>query len=78
MSQATLSRDFAVAITPSDVTSYPQGVQVYVGGAGNVAITDMIGNVVTFTAPPVGSLLPVRATKVMATNTTATLLVGCY
>ena len=78
MSQYTKSLEFAVAITPSDVTTYSQGVQVYVGGAGNVAIADMAGNVVTFTAPPVGSMLPVRATKVMATNTTATLLVGCW
>lgn len=78
MSQYTNSNDFAATIVPSDVTSLPQGVQVYVGGAGNVTIQDMAGNTVLFTAPPVGSVLPVRATRVMATGTTATLLVGCW
>jgi len=79
MSQYTVGdHDYGVVITPSDATVLDQGVSVYVGGAGNVAITDMAGTVITFTAPPVGSTLPVRARKVMATNTTATLLIGCW
>ena len=69
--------DNAAAIVPSDVTVLDQGVVVYVGGAGNVSIKDMAGNAVVFTAPPVGSVLPVRAKQVLAA-TTATLLVGCW
>lgn len=65
----------AAAITPSDATVIT-GKAIYVGGAGNVAITTEGGAVVTFTAPPVGSIIPVAFTKVMATNTTATLLVA--
>ena len=65
----------AAAITPSD-TAQQSYRAIYVGGAGNVAVTTVGGNVVTFTAPPVGSILPVEVSKVMATNTTATLLIG--
>lgn len=65
----------AAAITPSDTTAQTYRA-IYVGGAGNVAVTTTGGNVVTFTAPPVGSIIPVEVQKVMATNTTATLLVG--
>lgn len=65
----------AKAITPSD-TVLQQWSGIYVGGAGNVAVTMESGDVVTFTAPPVGTILPIRVIRVMATNTTATLLIG--
>lgn len=65
----------AVAVTPSDVAVIT-GKAIYVGGAGNVAVTTAAGNVVTFTAPPVGTVIPISFTKIMATNTTATLLVA--
>lgn len=65
----------AVAVTPSDVTTIV-GKAIYVGGAGNVAVTTAAGNVVTFTAPPVGTVIPISFTKIMATNTTATLLIA--
>ena len=65
----------AVAVTTSDTAdNYFQAL--YVGGAGNVAVVTEGGTTVTFTAPPVGTILPIRTKKVMATNTTATLLVG--
>ncbi|UEP31600.1 spike base protein, RCAP_Rcc01079 family [Burkholderia sp. B21-007] len=65
----------AKAITPSDTTAQTYRA-IYVGGAGNVAVTTTGGDVVTFTAPPVGTIIPVETRLVMATNTTATLLVG--
>lgn len=78
MSQYVVGQfDYAMAITPSDTTVLSQGVNIYVGGAGNVTVKDMAGNLVTFTAPLVGSMLPIRVTQVMAA-TTATLLVGCW
>lgn len=65
----------AQAITPSDTA--PQSYRaIYVGGAGNVSVVTAGGNTVTFTAPPVGSILPVEVNFVRSTNTTATLLIG--
>jgi hypothetical protein len=34
------------------------------------------GSTVTVTAPPVGTILPIRVKRVRATLTTATLLIG--
>lgn len=65
----------AVAVTPSD-TTFVDFVGLYVGGAGDVAVSGDGGVAVTFTAPPVGSRIDMHITKVMSTNTTATLLVG--
>jgi hypothetical protein len=48
---------------------------IYVGGAGNLTVRCIDGNTVTFTAPPVGSIIPVACDRVMAA-TTATLLIG--
>jgi hypothetical protein len=65
----------AAAITPSDtVDQFWTGI--YVGGAGNVSVVMEDGSTVTFTAPPVGTILPIRVKRVRATLTTATLLIG--
>jgi hypothetical protein len=64
----------AVAITKSDTESNVFS-GIYVGGAGNVTVVTEDGTTVTFTAPPVGTILPIRTQKVTAA-TTATLLVG--
>lgn len=68
------SWDDAVAITPSATESNAFS-GIYVGGAGNVSVVTESGTTVTFTAPPVGTIIPIRTSKVLAT-TTATLLVG--
>lgn len=68
----------AAAVTPSDTTLINCRA-IYVGGAGNVAIKTQSGaTAVTFTAPPVGSIIPINIDggMIMATNTTATLLVA--
>jgi len=69
-----------VAITKSDSTVYSPPLQaIYVGGAGDVAVLPAYsGSAVTFTAPPVGTVLRVVAKKVMSTNTSATLLIGMW
>jgi hypothetical protein len=66
----------ATAITTSDSATNSYDA-IYVGGAGNVAVI-LAGDTaaVTFTAPPVGTTLRLKTSKVMATNTTATLLIG--
>lgn len=67
----------AAAITPSD-TTIVNCRAIYVGGAGNVAVKFPGGSAVVFTAPPVGTILPlnIQGGQVMATSTTATLLIA--
>lgn len=68
------------AITPSDSVPQPALVMaIFVGGAGNIAVkatTDAAA--VTLTGPTAGGwlVLPHPVLFVMATNTSATLLVG--
>lgn len=70
-----LTYQTAKAITPSDTS--PQTYRaIYVGGAGNVSVVTAGGDTVTFTAPPVGSIIPIEVSFVRSTLTTATLLVG--
>jgi len=68
----------AEAVTPSDSAGIPTTRAIYVGGAGNLAVTMLDGQVVTFTGVPVGTTLYIQVTKVMATNTTATLILALY
>lgn len=66
-----------IGVTPSDTDTYSPPVTVYVGGAGNVAVECGLGaNTVTFSNIPAGSVLPMRVTRVLATGTTATLMIG--
>ena len=52
------------------------GCFLYVGGAGNVKVTTICQDIVTFTAVPVGTVLPVQVVKVHSSGsgTTATLI----
>lgn len=65
------------AVTPSNTVSFTNPARsLWVGGAGNVAVVSLTGTVVTFTGVPAGTMLPVQAARVNATNTTATNIVG--
>ena len=64
----------AVAITKSDTESNTFS-SIYVGGTGAVAVETEDGTTVTFSAVPVGTIIPIRTRRVLAA-TTATLLVG--
>lgn len=68
-----------IAVTPSDTTLI-NCKAIYVGGAGNVAVKSGSpgASAVTFTAPPVGTILPINLDQgfIMSTNTTATLLIA--
>lgn len=69
----------AAAVTPSDTTDLATSSRfLYVGGAGDVIVTTTGGETVTFKAVPVGTVLPVRASRVLATGTTATNLVSMW
>jgi len=50
------------------------GAFLYVGGAGNVAVTTIGGDDVVFNAVPIGTVLPVQVLKLKSTGTTATLV----
>lgn len=70
-----------VALTPSDTLVFsPPLTGIYVGTSAsnqtNIAVTHPNGNVVTYTNVLQGTILPVCASKVMATNTSATGLIG--
>lgn len=69
----------AFVITPSDATNFTQMARgIYVGGAGNIVLLPNKDSTqtVTFTAVPVGTILPVNCWRVNSTSTTATALVG--
>lgn len=65
-----------IAVTPSDSTILSGVTKLYVGGAGAVAVTMRNGSAAVFSAVPVGTILPVRATQVLSTGTTATLILA--
>ena len=68
--------DDAQGVTPSDTTELKYVRGLYIGGAGNVAVTTDSGNVVTFSSVTAGTILKIGVKKVMATNTTATNIVA--
>lgn len=66
-----------IAVTPSDtvsITTAPRAL--WVGGAGNLSVLMSDGTTATLSGVPAGSLLPIQAVRVNATNTTATLIVA--
>lgn len=66
----------AVPVTKSDTTVLVGVRSLYVGVAGDVAVTMTDGSTATFTAVPAGSILPIQCTKVMSTGTSASAIVA--
>lgn len=74
----TAPADQAASITPNDGADLPLATRgIYVGAGGNLAVI-LQGSAlpVTFVGVPTGTLLPVRAARVLATGTTAGSLVA--
>jgi hypothetical protein len=70
-------------LSPSDTVDVPiineRGPRaIYVGGVGHITSIDATGASVVISAIPVGTILPIRPTRIMATGTTASLIVGIY
>lgn len=64
-------------VVPSDITTLAGCRALYIGGAGNLSVVAVNTNaVVPFFNVQAGTILPVRARKVMATGTTATNIVA--
>lgn len=59
------------AITASDTAVIPQTRAIYVGIGGNVKVRSLLGQAVTFTNVPNGSILPIQVDMVYSTDTTA-------
>ena len=65
------------AVTPNDSTTLAETTRaLYVGSAGAIAVLMASGASVTFAGVPAGTMLPVRVSKVMATGTSATDIIG--
>jgi hypothetical protein len=67
----------AFEITPhntNDLATTARGL--YVGAAGDVKVDTVAGDTVTFVDVPAGTILPVCCTRVYATGTVATDIVG--
>ncbi len=66
------------SITPNDSTDLSSVTRaLYVGTAGSLAVILKSGQTVTFQNVPAGSLLPIRALRVL-NGTTAGALLGLY
>lgn len=67
----------ATEVSPSNSVALGEATRaLYVGGAGDLRVTMVSGETVTFRALPAGCLLPVRVAQVHQTGTTATGIVG--
>lgn len=70
----------AISITPSDTVNLETGTRgIYVGGGGDItAVMEGSANAVLFVDVPGGAVLPIEASRVNATGTTATDLVALW
>lgn len=69
--------DNAVAVTPSDSTDLDNVSRgIWVGGAGDISLITKGGTTLTFVGAVAGTTIPIRASRIRATGTTATGLVA--
>lgn len=66
----------AVAVVPSNTVDLVDTAHggLYVTATGNIVFHDFFGNTVTLTAVPAFTRIPIVASRVLATGTTATVL----
>lgn len=69
---------FALAITPADSDLANVTRQIYVGGAGDLAVTMLGGGVVIFPDVLAGTILRIRVSQIRSTDTTATNIVAMW
>ena len=70
------AKDFVVYQASSQTTIGNQGCFLYIGGAGNVKVTTIGQDILTFSGALAGTVLPIQVLKVhsLASGTTATLI----
>ena len=67
-----------VAVTPNDSTDLTVTSALYVGSGGDVKVDFVETGTVTFSNVADRSFLPIIVTKVYATGTTASNIIGIY
>lgn len=66
-------------VTKSDTVDLPKvSKALWIGGAGNVNVILADGATVLLSGIPAGTLLPLQASRVLSTDTTATLIVALF
>jgi hypothetical protein len=69
----------AFSVTPNDSVDLTIGaIALYIGTGGDVKLTTSFGQTVTFVNLGDGQILPVRTSRVYASGTDATDIVGLY
>lgn len=69
----------AAVVTPSDTVDMTHvSRRLYVGGTGTITLITAGGETVLFSAVPVATQLPIQATRVKVTGTTATLIIEMW
>jgi hypothetical protein len=76
----------AAAVTPSDLSNIPaitggtsnNGCVLYMGGNGNVRVTTVGGDDVTFNGVLAGSFIPVQVVKVWETGTSVPNIIALW
>lgn len=68
------SQAYVVYAMSSQTSMGNPGCFLYVGGAGNVSVVTIGGDIVTFAGVPAGTTLPIQVLKLRSTNTSATLI----
>lgn len=67
----------AEVVTPNDSTDLTYVCRaLFIGGAGNLCVITSGGDTVLFTGVVAGTILPLRASRVKSTTTTATNIVA--
>jgi len=74
-------RDAIFAAQPKNYAVYggtQEGAVLYIGGAGNLKVTTVAGDIVTFNGVLAGSFFPVNVLKVFSTGTSATNIIALW
>ena len=75
---ATVSAYDAAEVTLSDSADIKPTRALYIGTAGDLKVTLTYNNTVTFSSVQAGTILPVQATRVWRTGSTASSVVALY
>ena len=70
--------EHGAAIVPGDADLGHVTRALYVGGGGDVAVRLQDGTELVLANVPTGTLIPIRVTRVLATDTSATQIVGLW
>lgn len=69
----------AAVVTASDTVDLTAVSRaLWIGGAGNINVITQGGETVLISGIQAGTLIPIRVSRVLSTNTTATLIVNLY